>query len=267
MLDRLKKILRRNKYTHEFLCRRREFLNLRGRIKKYGISAQRTFHIDHDKKLIYLSNSKVACSSIKASMYHLEDQDNYRSVHKTANALKHYELNLPYDKYPDYYKFTFVRNPFARLVSCYVNKLHEDKQNVANGSMQRLYFTRYLFGYLNKDKGFKNWAKRVTRIPPKYADRHFVPQSVLIHDSLGHKLVNDALPFENLKNDFEVIREKYDLAPLPHYNKTKKGNWMDYYDLKTAQRVYKYYKKDIEEFGYTDAYNKLVEYIKARPVE
>lgn len=260
MANLIKEFVRNNPFLHEMAIRRHDFLVVRGRIKKFGLNAQRTFHINHDKKLIYLSNSKVACSSIKASMYCLDEQEDYRSVHRVANAQKSYELGVPYDKYTDHYKFTFVRNPFARLVSCYVNKLHEDREKLGK-TMERLYFARYLFGFLNVDKGFHNWARRVCAIPDKYADRHFVCQSYLIHDRDGHMLVDEVFKFENLARDYEPIREKYDLAPLPHYNKTKKGNWMDYYDLKTARMVYRKYRRDIEEFGYQDVYEQLIRYI------
>ena len=260
MINRIKEFVRNNPRLHELAICRHEFRDMKRRIEKFGCNSQRTFHINHDKKLIYLSNSKVACSSIKASMYCLDEQEDYRSVHRVANAQKHYELSVPYDKYADYYKFTFVRNPFARLVSCYVNKLHDDREKLGK-TMDRLYFSRYLFGYLNVDKGFHNWAGRVCRIPDKYADRHFVGQSYLVHDAEGHMLVNHVFKFENLARDYEPIREKYDLAPLPHYNRTKKGNWMDYYDMATARRVYRRYRRDIEEFGYQDVYDELIRYI------
>lgn len=263
MTDPVRKLIRGNKKLHNFAVLRHEFLQQRERVRGEGCYTPRTFHIDHAKKLIYMSNSKVACSSIKASMYCLEEQEDYRSVHKVANAQKHYELSVPYDKYADYFKFTFVRNPFARLVSCYVNKLHEDREKLGK-SMERLYFTRYLFGCLNVDKGFHNWARRVCRIPDKWADRHFVSQSYLIHDSEGHLLVNHVYKFENLASDYEPIRERFDLAPLPHYNKTKKGNWMDYYDLRTAKIVYRYYRRDIDEFGYRDTYEQLLDYIREK---
>lgn len=240
------------------------FVNMRRRIKKFGEYASKTFHIDHEKKLIYLSNSKVACSSIKASMYGVADEaEDYRAVHRITNARKHYELSLPWDKYPDYYKFTFVRNPFARLVSCYVNKLIEDKKRLGK-DMTALYFEKYLFGYLNVDRGFPNWAARVCRVPDRYADRHFVSQFFLIHDREGHMLVNEVFKFENLARDFEAIRQKYDLAPLPHYNKTGKGNWMDYYDEGTARRVYERFRRDIEEFGYQGTYDQLISYIRKK---
>ncbi len=258
--------MRNSPPLHKFAVRLNEWEKLRRRVKKFGEYASKTFHINHDKKLIYLSNSKVACSSIKASMYKVADEAvDYRAVHRITNAQKNYELSLPWDKYPDYYKFTFVRNPFARLVSCYVNKLIEDRKRLGR-DMAYLYFEKYLFGYLNVDKGFHDWAARVCRIPDKYADRHFVSQSFLTHDREGHLLVNEVFKFESLSRDYEVIREKYDLEPLPHYNKTNRGNWMDYYDEKTARRVYRRYRTDIEAFGYRGVYDELISYIKARDV-
>jgi hypothetical protein len=259
---RLKSWVRNSPRLHMLAVRRSEFRKMRARVKKFGEYASKTFHINHEKKLIYLSNSKVACSSIKASMYRVSDAAaDYRAVHRITNAQKHYELSLPWDKYPDYYKFTFVRNPFARLVSCYVNKLIEDKKRLGK-DMRCLYFEKYLFGYLNVDKGFHNWAARACRVPDRYADRHFVSQSFLIHDRKGHMLVNEVFNFENLARDYEAIRVKYDLEPLPHYNKTNRGNWMDYYDERTARRVYRRYRRDIEEFGYRDAYDELIKYIR-----
>jgi chondroitin 4-sulfotransferase 11 len=263
MIKGIKAFVRNTPRLHEFAICRHDFMKMRARIRSGGCYSPRTFHINHDKKLIYLSNSKVACSSIKASMYHLEQQQDYRSVHKAANAQKQYEIDVPYDRYADYYKFTFVRNPFARLVSCYVNKLHEDREKLGK-TMDRLYFARYLFGYLNVDKGFHNWARRVCRIPDRYADRHFISQSYLVHDKNGNMLVNHVFNFENLARDYGAISEKFDLAPLPHYNKTNKGNWMDYYDLRTARIVYRRYKRDICEFGYQGAYDELIRYIKEK---
>ncbi|MGI6240041.1 MAG: sulfotransferase family 2 domain-containing protein [Christensenellales bacterium] len=241
----------------------REFFTALQYMRTCGAYTRRTYHISHEKQLIYLSNSKVACSSIKASIYDLGDLSDYRRVHQVANACNDFELCVPWDKYADYYKFTFVRNPFARLVSCYVNKLITDREKLGK-TMQRLYFSRYLFGYLNVDKGFHNWAARVCRIPDRLADRHFVGQHYLIHDAKGRPLVEHVFRFENLAREYETIRERFALAPLPHYNKTKKGNWMDYYDLETARRVYKRYKRDIEAFGYEEVYDALIAHIKSR---
>lgn len=56
--------------------------------------------------------------------------------------------------------------------------------------------------------------------------------------------------------------EEYGLSPLENHNRTQKDNWMDYYTLDSAKKVYHRYKKDIIKFGYTEEYKELISYLK-----
>lgn len=254
----------------EFLSRKKCLYPLKrllGRINMMIILAKkgprygRKYVVLDDKKLLYLENSKVACSSIKASMLNIPKQECYNAVHGVAMNMPEYRANIPYGKYTDYYRFTFVRNPFARLVSCYINKykneVHEEGKN---------YFANihYLGDRLSEDNGFTDFAKRVCRIPQFLADRHFVSQSYLIHDWLGRALVDHVFLFENIGEDYGRIADNYNLSPLPMYNKTPSYNWIDYYDMETAELVYRYYRRDIKEFGYQADYEKLTDAIRKR---
>ncbi len=75
------------------------------------------------------------------------------------------------------YKFTFVRNPFDRLYSCYMGKYH-----TAYGKGTDFYgeFDYYLLGYLKRDKGFENFVDKIFKIPDAWSDRHFKSQYFLI---------------------------------------------------------------------------------------
>lgn len=243
----------------------RAMYKLLRKVHRKGAYYSRSFFYDPNKKFLYISVSKVGNTSIKASIYAMPEMDDYRNVHK---AVHQQECRAHVDQLPnfkDYYKFTFVRNPFDRLVSCYENKLHTDRESVGV-TIKELIYDRYLMGYLGKDKGFHDWAKRVCRVPDKYADRHFISQSFGMLDEDGELVLDFVGKFERFSSDFEIIREKFDLAPLPHYNRTskKKKNWMEYYDLETAQKVYERYKTDIQLFGYQETYDKLIEHIKSR---
>ena len=235
------------------------------KVHKKGAYYSRSFFYDPNKKFLYISVSKVGNTSIKACIYSMPDMGDYRNVHKAVHEQECRAHVSELDKFKDYYKFTFVRNPFDRLVSCYENKLHGDKSSVGV-TIKELIYDRYMMGYLGKDRGFKDFARRVCRIPDKYADRHFVSQSFGMLDENGALIPDYVGKFENFAGDFEVVREKFDLPPLPHYNKAskKKKNWMDYYDMDTAQRVYERYKTDIELFGYQKAYDDLIAYISAK---
>jgi len=158
----------------------------------------------------------------------------------------------------NYYSFTFVRNPFDRLVSAYVNKYKQDIDYY-----EKNFYNNYLFGYLKNDNGFEDYVERVCNIPEFLLEKHIYPQYKYVYKD-GESLVDFIGKYENLENDFKAIQEEYHLYPLPHINQSFKKDYRDYYTLKTAKKVYKKYKKDIELFGYEEAYQDLIEYIKKK---
>lgn len=229
----------------------------------YGHFAARLFVVDSEKRVIYLRNAKVACSSIKAAMYPGDTKDD-NSVHTIVINSGMYKRKLSPEE-SEYFKFTYVRNPFERLVSCYESKYHTDKKYDNHKGFLR--FDTYLFGYLRKDKGFDNFVRRIVHIPDKCMDPHFQLQYDIIYDKNGKKLVDHIGQYENLAEDFKQIQEKYGLKELPYYNNSgggKKRDWKSYYTLETAELVYKKYKKDFECFGYEDSYKDLMAYLKDR---
>ncbi|AET70502.1 Sulfotransferase family [Desulfosporosinus orientis DSM 765] len=210
---------------------------------------KREFIILCDKKLIYLVNSKVACSSIKKTFLKMEVEDNY-NIHD-FNWCKKNKLN---EEDKSYYKFTFVRNPFDRLASCYESKYHKDKD-----IFDILHFDTYLMGILKNVKSFDEFVRKVIKIPDAFADRHFQSQYNLIFDRKGNCLVDYIGKYESISEEYKKIQQKYELEELPYFNKSNKKDWINYYTIETANLVYNRYKKDIEEFGYASDYNRLLE--------
>lgn len=224
-------------------------------IHRGGNHQRRQYLVLEKKKAIYLSIPKVACSSIRRTFidYDVEDDG---SIHKVRFEY----IDKIDDKFKDYYKFSFTRNPFDRIVSCYESKYHKDKKFRNN---RKLYFDSYLFGAIKEDKGFSNFVNRVCAIPRTFADMHFQSQYFLLYKNNKYKF--DYIgKFENLDKDFQVVKTALGLEALPHFNKSDKSNWMDYYTLKTARKIYKKFKIDFIHLGYEDEYYKLVEYIKSK---
>ncbi|HOP10048.1 MAG TPA: sulfotransferase family 2 domain-containing protein [Oscillospiraceae bacterium] len=217
---------------------------------KFGFFHPPTYLEIPDKKVTYCIMPKVACSSIKASLYLQNFKDDY-SVHREIPG----EPKLLKDD-PEYFKFSFVRNPFDRLVSCYESKYHRDVEI----KMDVLDFRFYLLGSLAKDRGFNRFIKSVCIIPKRFANMHFRSQYLTIYRH-GKCMMDFVGKFENLEIDYEPIRAKYGFDPLRHYNKSNRSNWMDYYTPKTAKMVYRKFKKDFEIFGYQDEYEKLLKYL------
>ena len=85
---------------------------------RYGNFQSREFVVDREKKIVYLVNSKVACSSIKASICGGGADDD--SIHTIVGKGGWIRRDVLPKNEQGFFKFTFVRDPFARLVSCFL---------------------------------------------------------------------------------------------------------------------------------------------------
>ena len=196
-----------------------------------------------DEKIAYLPIAKNANSAITKSMSEGESADGIK-------VFPRFDL----DKLPeDYYSFSYVRNPFDRLVSCYVDKVQRRDDYFVTGS------SPYVF--LNKDKGFEHFVRMITLIPDRLMDKHFAPQYLYLFDRKGTSRVKLILKLEDIAETYPAIQRKYGFRELEIINKTERKNWETFYSLKTAKAVYKKYRKDFKMLGYDDEYKKLVEYI------
>ncbi len=252
----VKKTLKNKPRAYEFAVVCYNFLVQIKNLILIGTIQEKYFILLKNKRLMYLVNNKVACSSIKKTFIKELIEDDNMSIHKYDWD---YILKHKYIK-DDNSKFTFVRNPFSRIVSCYV-----DKYTLPRGKPEGVgVFDRYLLGIIKKDKGFRHFVKMISLIPSNMAESHFYSQYLLLFDKCNKPIVDYVGKFENINDDFDVLRRKFNLEKLPHYHKSPHEDWMDYYNLKTAKIIYKKYKKDIEEFGYQNDYDKLVQYIKGK---
>lgn len=195
-------------------------------------------------KLVYVVNSKVACSSIKSTFLSTQIPDDH-SIHNTTiqQGMLRYHLS---EAQVHYYSFSFVRNPFSRLVSCYESKYHIDPVKY-----RFFEFEHYLFGYLANDEGFETFVRKVCSLPPRLMNRHFRPQYDVLYDADGVCRCDYIGHFESLEEDFSPIRERFGLLPLPHLNQSKEVNWRDHYSEETMNLVYQTFRKDFEAFGYS----------------
>ncbi len=235
---------------------------------KYAIkdAPQPPFHyaMCKEKNIAYAVNLKGACSSVIVSMLQRDDiQDDY-SVFKDDVGGRILEKSLPI-RDEEWFTFTFVRNPFARLVSCYESKYHEDRTRNRD-AIHRGYldYDYYLDGYIREDKGFEHFIYQIMHIPYPMEDYHFCSQYHRFIGKDGQPLVNFIGKVECLEADYEPIRKKYGFDPLRRYNKVDYGDWRDYYTTKLAKKVYRKYKKDVKYFGYEEAYRDLLDYCKRK---
>ncbi len=157
---------------------------------------------------------------------------------------------LAREEFDRLFKFSFVRNPWTRILSEY---------------RYRNYFSH---------RSFRDFV--LHKLPrPGWDDqyRHVMPQYDMLHDTDGRLLVDFVGRFESLHDDFRTVCGKLGIenAELPHRNpsdkksrdtKRKVRNWLyfngenrinrlaDFYDDETRDAVADYYRKDIQAFGY-----------------
>ncbi|MFT5758739.1 MAG: hypothetical protein ACI9LM_003487 [Alteromonadaceae bacterium] len=156
-----------------------------------------------------------------------------------------------------YFKFSFVRNPWARIVSEYnYRRNHSDSRYQCD-------FKTFLFEQLPTARD-DNYSLA------KDYHRHILPQVDFLYDNDGRCLVDFIGKFENLQRDFDKVCQRLEIAPqaLPHKNKTggkqrlktllkkvlqqeeKRQHYSHYYDDQSRDFVAKLYVKDIEVFDY-----------------
>lgn len=144
------------------------------------------------------------------------------------------------------YAFSFVRNPFDRLVSCYANKLVQGNELTLTWRLQRL----------SRKMTFAAFVRRVSEISDTRADNHFRSQwSILSHD--GQIVPQFVGRIENMAADWRrlraVVRERLgrDLGRLPHLNRTqawRKAVAEYYRDPRVVELVRRRYDQDFANF-------------------
>ncbi len=209
---------------------------------------QRNWYMGNHTDIAYLSIAKCACTSIINSLIN-EKMDN---IHSYAESK--YKICGTVLESTSIFKFTYVRNPFERLVSCFVDKIANDEKD---NPFEKY---NYCMGILNSIKNFDDFVKCIVSIPDRWADRHFKSQHSYIYEN-EKKLVDYIGKVEDLPNDYNFIQKKYNLNCIDHMNKSKKYDWKSYYTKETANLVYEYYKKDILIFGYEPVYFELLEFL------
>lgn len=228
-------------------------------------------YIVHDeRKFVYLWIHKVACSSVKGALLPLFDLDPTPYERTLRDGTRHFVVHDVFkdsdyqidkerfvqglaNEYRDYFKFSFVRNPWERLLSCYLDKIVRKTLPpyiLTSGKRGSVEF------YANMP--FTEFVEAVCRISDEAADGHFRPQYLTIYGPDGESMADFVGRFENLSEDFAHVAQEIG-APrlkLPERNRkfvSKRGSrfYQDFYDERLRDLVHVRYEKDVETFGYS----------------
>lgn len=180
--------------------------------------------ISHEHKCIFVHVPRTGGSSVEYMILgaQLGPENELYQKHLTASQLK--------DKYPSewdsYWKFSIVRNPWARVVSLYHMPFYRKVNALSGKSME----------YFLKNQRPPDWEKNGQQC----AD--YLNEEV---DSIGR--------YEDYRSYCRFLCERLGVAfMLPHIEKTEHRHYSEYYDEATRDLVREVFADDIRRFGYED---------------
>lgn len=206
---------------------------------------EKHFVVSQQHRFLYIPIEKVACSSLKAWVIGVNESGRTTiPFDPNAHARSHYELQaLPAAaarrllKDKSVFRFAFIRNPWDRLVSGFLNKFvpwkapaekfaaeHEKRMN------WRKAINRVSAGWLCRnsrststtwrdDLTFRQFVAEVRQRNPRKLDLHWRPQ----HLFLGSMKLDFLGRFENLAADFRTLCSHLQLpGELPESNRTSR---------------------------------------------
>jgi len=158
--------------------------------------------------------------------------------------------NVPkYDtQWDNHFKFTVVRNPWARLLSAYTNKIRDYRSMEDNELRAIKYGTNNMhkkYGHINS---FTEFVHNIHETDMIGLDGHIKLQT----DMLPLDKIDFIGKLENIHNDFNTICDNINIPRVEpmHMNRTNHRHYTEYYDDELRDMVAEKYAKDIEVLGY-----------------
>jgi hypothetical protein len=170
---------------------------------------------------VYFTIPKAACSAVKDAI-----RRTVPGWHPFADGVRQTKqwVAMRRAEDPKLFCFTVVRNPYARLVSCWADRARRQFKKFED-------FTRLAM------------TKRLE------SNVHYAPQWRFI--SLGdERLVDIALPVERLDDAWPWVQEKLELPDLKVINQSKHRPYQENYTDELRSLARNYYADDVHRLGY-----------------
>ena len=184
---------------------------------------------------IFVHIPKTAGIAVKKSLFGMRGG--------THRRLRNYKILFGEKEFTEYFKFTFVRNPWDRVVSAY-EYLREGGMNESD--------RRWSENVLAQFDGFERFITEWLAETGGYGQIHFMPQYEFICLDGTEPRVDYIGRFEQINEDFNVICRELGIdASLSSENESKRrSDYKKYYNQRTRQIVKDMYSEDIDLFSY-----------------
>ena len=215
-------------------------------------------HISLSRKFLYIETPKVACSTVKKVLIDAEygfktEPETFEYIHyrefSPLLSVQHVGNFQDFLKRKDIFKFCFVRNPYTRLLSCYLDKI----KNLE-------YQSKAVLTQLGEPPGsqriltFEEFVDAVYDQLPINMDPHWRTQyyqnfiSGISYDFIGR--------FEQMDKDLHHVLDCLDIDSEKYYEKvdvhaTSAATLLEqYYTPSIVEKVYQKFKIDFDNFDY-----------------
>ena len=226
------------RYFLAFYGHKRNFIDRVTTVDYHGKELEYSYKGFVYHKCIFFHIPKTAGISVSMALF-----GNLGGGHANAQFYK----CLFRKSFSEYYKFTFVRNPYIRLVSAY--------EYIKNGKSAFWGDKLFKKNILDKYETFDDFVEFWLEDNYYKSISHFRTQFSYIN--LNGKIVVDFLGrYENIESDFEVVKKQLNINTILEYENKTNYNKADYYKTyysnpKTAVIVQQIYKDDFKNLGYS----------------
>jgi len=185
-------------------------------------------------RCIFIHIPKAAGTSVASTLFGESSRHLRYTEYEQANPRK----------FREYFKFTFVRNPWSRLYSAY-SFLKKGGMN----EMDHRWAEEHLAAFSNFDSFVKGWVTEENVC----SWVHFYPQHYFICDDALNLKMDFVGHFETLARDFAHVQRQLSMPaePLPHINPSAgQQHYCDFYSDEAREIVASVYRNDIRLFSY-----------------
>lgn len=201
-------------------------------------------------RAIYLTTPKVAGSTIMATLIKADASERFAGIADYNSRDARHRLSSEaaprafwrdlHD--PECFRFTFVRNPYDRAVSAYLDK-------IATGKVSR---KKKLLGYPpDSEVSFRDFLLAIAQQEASRMNRHWRPQSALISPQVKLDFIGR---FEQFGRDFANVLERLGVEPAAVTNRrehmTSAAKHRDMIGPEEKALIDRIYRGDFERFGY-----------------
>jgi hypothetical protein len=190
-------------------------------VKKYILSKHPI--LDRKDEYMFFGNHKVAMTSVNRHLLKNRTISIKSDRELYINKLKSYSL----DDINRIFKFTIVRNPFARIVSAF--------------------FYLKQMEIISLNSTFNEFIRETNLL-------EFNPHFHTMYDRVvydGELFVDFVAKLESIETDWKFIQKRLGIKKnLPHKNKSTHKDYRSYYNDESKNKIIKIYSKDLNFFGY-----------------